>query len=194
MKYLEVKTSNTTQIVSTDDLKTHLRITFSQDDDYIDLLERAAVGMVEEYTNRFLLQTQLYQFGNKFSDLEILFKSPAMPNAVATPVALEYKSGGSWTSVSASDYEYVDAIQPARLYGGENWAAPTVDNIFQAWRLTYFVGYTAADDIPHALIQAIKITVADMYENRQSVIVGKIVSEIPKTAQYLMNPYKIQTL
>jgi hypothetical protein len=33
-----------------------------------------------------------------------------------------------------------------------------------------------------------------MYENRQSVIVGKIVSTIPKTAEYLMNPYKIQTL
>jgi len=194
MKYLEIKTPNTTQIVSTSDLKEHLKITFSDDDNYIDALESAAVGMVEQYTNRFLLQTQLYQYGNKFSDLEILFKSPAMPNAVATPVALEYKNGGSWASVTSTDYEYVNAIQPARLYAGENWSSPTTDDIFQAWRFTYFVGYASASDIPSALIQAIKITVADMYENRQSVIVGKIASEIPKTAEYLMNPYKIQIL
>ena len=31
-----------------------------------------------------------------------------------------------------------------------------------------------------------------MYENRQSVIVGKTVSEIPRTAQFLINPFKIQ--
>jgi hypothetical protein len=33
-----------------------------------------------------------------------------------------------------------------------------------------------------------------MYENRQSVVVGRIASRIPKTAEYLMNTLKVQTL
>ena len=37
MKYLEVVTYHATQIVSTADLKTHLRITFSDDDAYFDV-------------------------------------------------------------------------------------------------------------------------------------------------------------
>jgi hypothetical protein len=42
--------------------------------------------------------------------------------------------------------------------------------------------------------QAIKIMITDMYENRQSVIVGRIASSIPKTSQYLLDTIKIQTL
>ena len=42
--------------------------------------------------------------------------------------------------------------------------------------------------------QAVLITIADMYENRQSVIVGRIASSIPKTAQYLLDTLKIQTI
>jgi len=33
-----------------------------------------------------------------------------------------------------------------------------------------------------------------MYENRQSVIVGRIASSIPRTAQFLLDTLKIQTL
>jgi hypothetical protein len=33
-----------------------------------------------------------------------------------------------------------------------------------------------------------------MYENRQSVIVGRIASTIPRTAQYLLDTLKVQVL
>ena len=68
------------------------------------------------------------------------------------------------------------------------------DSAGEKYKVNYKVGYDSISDIPDPIIQAIKIMVSDMYENRQSVIVGKIVSEIPKTAEYLMQPYKIQTL
>lgn len=190
MKYLEVVTYHATQVVSTADLKTHLRITFSDDDTYIAGLERAAVNMIEEYCNIFLLPTTLQQYGQSFSDLNILYKSPV---TASLPV-VSYYSGGGWNTLAASEYEMVHLIKPARLYPADDSTLPNTDDVFQAWRIKYYAGYASASDIPSALIQAIKITVADMYENRQSVIVGKIVSEIPKTAQYLMNPYKIQTL
>ena len=190
IKYLEVSSYHNNQIVSTADLKTHLRITFSDDDDYLVALEGAAVRMVEEYTNLYLNRTTVIQYATNFSGLTILFKSPASDE----DHTLKYQTGSAWVTVDTSDYEFVNLIKPPRVYAGESWSVPSTDDVFQAWKFTYLAGYASTGDIPEALIQAIKIIVADMYENRQSVIVGKIVSEIPKTATYLMNPYKIQTL
>ena len=191
MKYLTIESYHNTQIVSTADLKTHLRITFTDDDSYIKMLERAAVRMVEEYTNRFLLPTECTQFGNCFSDLEILFKSPC--DGDIDPV-VSYRKDGSWSVISHSDIEYVYDLQPARCYAQPSFSPPGADDVFQAWKIFYTTGYKTIPVIPEALIQAIKIIVGDLYENRQSVIVGKMVSEIPKTSTYLMNPYRVQTL
>tara|TARA_R100001594_G_scaffold94682_2_gene128926 strand:+ start:1837 stop:2409 length:573 start_codon:yes stop_codon:yes gene_type:complete len=190
MKFLEVTSHHDTQIVSTADLKTHLRITFSDDDTYIAGLEKAAVHRIEEFTNTYLLETTLRQYGNRFSDLNILYKSPMK----ADSTTIDYRSSSAWVTLAAADYEVIHQIKPPRIYPAQDSTLPTTDDVFTAWRCSYTVGYAAASDIPDPIIQAIKIVVADMYENRQSVIVGKIVSEIPKTAQYLMNPYKIQTL
>jgi uncharacterized phiE125 gp8 family phage protein len=189
MKYLEVVAYHDTQVVSTADLKTHLRITFSDDDTYIAALEKAAVQRLEEFANIFLLETTLRQFGNTFNDLNILFKSPIKNGTFD----VKYKKDSSWVAFGSS-CELVQHIKPPRIYENDGVTIPDTDDVFQAWRADYIVGWGAIADIPDPIIQAIKITVSDMYENRQSVIVGKTVSEIPRTAQYLINPYKIQTL
>jgi uncharacterized phiE125 gp8 family phage protein len=193
MKYLEVVTPHEVTVVSTADLKTHLRITFSDDDTYIAACEAAAVRMVEEYTNLYLGTTSLVQYGNSFSDLKILYKSP-VSNTVSHLPTVSYYSGAAWNTLATTEYEFVPLIKPARLYPSDDSSLPSTDDVFQAWKISYYAGYATTTDIPQPLIQAVKIIVADMYENRQSVIVGKIVSTIPKTAEYLMNPYKIQTL
>jgi|TARA_R110000744_G_scaffold215564_2_gene334364 uncharacterized phiE125 gp8 family phage protein len=192
MKYYELLSHHNLQIVTTSELKTHLRITFNDDDNYIVDLEKAAVRMVEEFTNLFLLRTNGEQYGNTFNDLKILFKSPLMEDAATSRVS--YYQNGGWIVMPTIEREIVRAIKPSRVYATADFSNPTTDDVFQAWKINYNVGYNTIADIPQPLKQAIKIIVSDMYENRQSVIVGKIVSEIPRTAQYLMNPYKIQTL
>ena len=190
MKYLEILSYHNTQIVSTDELKTHLKITYNDEDNYIGSLEKAAVRSIEEFLNNFLLSTQLVQYGTVFNDLNILYKGPGETEEIT----VSYKSGGSWVSWgnANNNIEYVNKANPPRIYLLESTTLPTTDDIFQAWKAEYFVGYASASAIPQPIIQAIKITVADMYENRQSVIVGKTVSEIPRTAQFLINPFKIQ--
>ena len=193
MKYYEVIAYHNLQIVTTSELKTHLRITFSDDDNYIDDLEKAAVRMVEEFTNLFLLKTSGIQYGNTFNDLKILFKSPLYPDS-ETGARVSYYQNGGWITLPTIQREIVRAMKPSRVYTTADFSNPTTDDVFQAWKIDYTVGFPTIAEIPQPLKQAIKIIVSDMYENRQSVIVGKIVSEIPRTAQYLMNPYKIQTL
>lgn len=189
MKYLEIATPNTTQIVSTADLKEHLRITFSDDDSYIAALESAAKNTVENYCNIFLLETELVQYGFNFDDVSILFKSEILDGSVPE---LSVYSGGAW--VLQSGVEFITESKPPRLYKNNATLSTPDSNITQKYKVVYKVGYASVSDIPQGLIQAIKILVADMYENRQSVIVGKAASEIPKTAEYLMQQYKIQTL
>lgn len=193
MKYFELTDYHNTQIISTAELKSHLRITFSDDDLYISELEKAAVRRIEEFTNLFLGPTVGKQYGNTFEDLKILFKSPQL----ATPDFINkiyYFQNGAWVLLFPTEYQFIGGMKPARIYKSDLFSNPATDNVFNAWYSHYKIGYAIPADVPSPLKQAIKIMVADMYENRQSVIVGKIVSEIPKTAQYLMNPFKILTL
>ena len=193
MKYYEVLNYQNQPIVVLDELKQHLRITFNDDDNYIIELEYAARRMVEEFTNLFLLKTTGVQYGNTFNDLKILFKSPLFPDS-ETGARVSYYQNGGWITLPTIQREIVRAMKPSRVYTTADFSNPTTDDVFQAWKIYYTVGFPTIAEIPQPLKQAIKIIVSDMYENRQSVIVGKIVSEIPRTAQYLMNPYKIQTL
>lgn len=192
MKYFNLVSHHNQQIITVAELKTHLRITFNDDDIYIQELEKAAVRMIEEFANLFLRRTSGVQYGNCFSDLNILFKSPQHGPDYRADVS--YYKNGVWVLLPAIEYEYVPLIQPARIYGTSDFTNPQTDDVFQSWKVAYTLGYSDNDTIPNPLKQCIKIIVADLYENRQSVIVGKIVSEIPRTAQYLMNPFKIQTL
>ena len=189
MKYLEITSPNTDQIVTTSDLKEHLRITFSDDDNYINGLCIAAQNTLEKFCNIFLLETELTQYGFYICDLTILFKSQILKET--TPVLSVY-SGGAW--VSQTGIEFITESKPPRMYVNNVTLNTADSDVKQKFKVVYKVGYKTIADIPQPLIQAIKILVADMYENRQSVIVGKIVSEIPKTAEYLMQNYKIQTL
>jgi len=189
MKYLQIATKNSTQVVSTADLKEHLRITFTTDDNYIATLAMAAQETVEKFCNIFLLETECNQYGFDICDVEVLFKSPIL--STNTPV-LSVNQSAAW--VAQTGVEFITKAKPPRMYLNSTSIASPDNDITQKYKVNYKVGYDSASDIPTALIQAIKIIVADMYENRQSVIVGKVVSEIPKTAEYLMQNYKIQTL
>ena len=190
MKYLQVVSHHNIQIVSTADLKEHLRITFSDDDNYIEGLEKAAVHRIEEFCNIYLLETELIQYGFDINDVSILYKSPIAKSNV--PVLSVYQSA-SW--VAQTGVEFITQAKPPRMYINNTTIGTPDSDVKQKYKVEYKVGIARlASSLPEPLIQCIKIMVADMYENRQSVIVGKIVSEIPRTAQYLMNPYKIQTL
>lgn len=60
-----------------------------------------------------------------------------------------------------------------RIYQLASQSLPSADDVKQKYYAEYQVGWRTPNDVPEPLIQAIKIMVADMYENRQSVIVGK---------------------
>tara|TARA_R100001244_G_C5158264_1_gene130655 strand:+ start:241 stop:819 length:579 start_codon:yes stop_codon:yes gene_type:complete len=192
MRSYQIDTYPTTPVVTTTECKTHLRVDHSDDDTYIATLQKAATATAEGITNRFFIETTLIQYGDRWEDITHLFRSPG-----AGITNIKYMTGGVLSAAIASSiYLFDSSVEPPQisLKEGQSWPTDNDDEL-RTIKVTYKVGYgTAASSVPEGIKQAILIMVGDWYENRQSVIVGRVVNLIPKTAEYLLNQYKVQVL
>ena len=189
-KSFAVDIAASTAILTTAEAKTHLKVDTSADDTYIDNLISAATESAQIFTNRYFINTTLNQFGDTWNDLATLFKSK-----VSSVVHIKYYDNDNTqqtlaTSVYQKDLEH----QPARIGLKPNQSFPNLADRINAVECQYIVGYgSASSDVPEGIRQAVLLTVGNWYENRQNVVVGHSVNELPKSAQYLLEQFKIQT-
>jgi len=190
-KSFTVDTASTTAILTTAEAKQHLKVDTSADDTYIDDLVQAATESAQIFTNRYFTNTTLNQFGDNWSDLSTLFKSP-----VSSVVHIKYyDSNNTQQTLATSVYQKDLEHQPARIGLKPNQSFPALADRISAVECKYIVGYGAAtSDVPTAIKQAVLLTIGNWYENRQEVVIGRIASELPKSAQYLLEQYKVQTV
>lgn len=187
----EVVTKAAAEILTTSEVKTHLKVDTSADDTLIDNLIKAATESAQIFTNRYFIDTILSQYGDKWSDLDTLFKSP-----VSGLTRVEYYDTDDVLTTLASAVYTLDMVQqPARIGLNPNQSFPAVFDKLNTVSCTYTVGYgTSASDVPEGIRQATLLTIGNWYENRQNVVVGHSVNELPKSAQYLLEQFKVQTL
>ena len=181
----------TTAILTTAEAKTHLKVDTTADDTYIDNLVSAATESAQIFTNRYFINTTITQHGDTWSDIATLFKSKV--NSI-THIKY-YDSDNSLqtlaTSVWISDINH----QPARIGLKPNQSFPSLADRINAVNCKYVVGYgSAASDVPEGIREAVLLIVGNWYENRQEVVVGRIATELPKSAQYLLEQFKVQTV
>ena len=190
-KSYAVDIAASTAILTTAEAKTHLKVDTSADDTYIDNLISAATESAQIFTNRYFINTTLNQFGDTWNDLATLFKSK-----VSSVVHIKYYDNDNTqqtlaTSVYQKDLEH----QPARIGLKPNQSFPNLADRINAVECQYIVGYgSASSDVPEGIRQAVLLTVGNWYENRQNVVVGHSVNELPKSAQYLLEQFKVQTV
>ena len=186
-----------TWLVSLADAKEHLRIGHTDDDTYITRLTKAAQLVCEKLTGMvftpcdFIMQCDNWEQTKEIPEVSIVktithikYMDDADPSVQQTWADTNYQLANySQRSrialVDGEDYpDLRDGIGNIEIKFGAKpvWSANTL---------------TALSEVA---TQAVLITIADMYENRQSVIVGRIASSIPKTAQYLLDTLKIQTI
>ena len=184
-------TAATTAILTTAEAKQHLKVDTSADDTYIDDLVQAATESAQVFTNRFFISTTLTQHGDKWCDLSVLFKSP-----VSSTLHIKYyDSDNTIQTLSPSVYTTDLTHNPARVGLSPNQSFPALADRISAVECKYIVGYgSAASSVPTAIKQAVLLTIGNWYENRQQVVVGRTATELPKSAQYLLEQYKVQTL
>ena len=190
-KSFAVDIAASTAILTTAEAKTHLKVDTDADDTLIDNIISAATESAQIFTNRYFINTTITQHGDNWNDIATLFKSK-----VSSITHIKYFDSDNSeqtlaTSVWLSDINH----QPARIGLKPNQSFPSLADRINAVNCKYVVGYgSAASDVPEGIREAVLLIVGNWYENRQEVVVGRIATELPKSAQYLLEQYKIQTI
>jgi uncharacterized phiE125 gp8 family phage protein len=184
---VRVITQPTVEPVTLAEAKLHLRVTTSDEDALITSLISAARIYAENYTRRAFAQRTLELLLPNVPSCGVI----ELPQPPLRSVAwIKYiDADGVLQTIDAADYQ-VDMyrepglIKPSYL---ETWPVITRSD-FNALQVRYTAGYaeTGSPDsdadyranIPEAVKQWIKIRVGTMFEMREAVVVGTIVTDI----------------
>ena len=148
------------------ELKEHLRIDDSDEDDLIEDYRDTAERMVENELSISLQSQTLILRLDRFPAWKIPLPMP--PLISVTTVAYTDVNGDSQT-VSSSEYTVDTTSTPGNVHPafGESW--PSTCNISNAVVITYIAGFADAAAVPPEVRSAIMLVGGEGYENRERV-------------------------
>lgn len=188
-------------VVSLAEQKLYMRVDETADDTEITAAIAAATKEAEDFTRRaFITQQWRITFNAAPFDL---FTIPDVPRLIELPRPeiqsldkIETVAEDGTVSTFALTNVIVDInSQPGKvtLKPGSSW--PTGLQIIDAIRFEYTAGYgDTSVSVPLPIVQAIKKIASTMYEHREDVITGTIVSKIPQDSVQKLSPYRIMHL
>mgnify|MGYP003626356250 FL=1 len=186
---LKEVTLSTTPLFTTAEAKDFLKVDTTADDDLIDNLVFAATESCQIYTNQYFLKVTVEQYSDTWESMFTLYKSPV----TGITHIKYYDTADTEQTLDPSNYILDDVSKPARIGLAVDGTLPSLSDRINAVHVNYTVGYgTASTDVPDGIKSAVLITLANLYENRQSVITGRTATELPLSSQYLLDQYKIQ--
>ena len=98
-----------------------------------------------------------------------------------------YDQSNTQQTLSTNDYQ--TAIQ-GRPYSIQLTTVPQVYNRLEAMVIRFTLGYTNAAAVPEDIKTAIKTLIGTLYENRQTIVTGTQVNEVPDTYKFIMENYR----
>jgi len=173
-------------IITVADLKAHMRVTHTAEDTLISALRSAAISWVEEHCNIKLGSYTALGYLPGFYNSYI----PIGPVTAVTEVKYQTTADTDYTTdlttLVAGNW-FTDTIsQPARI------AFRDYPNVYEYALTPVVVSFTAGySTMPAPVLQAIRLLVAHMYENRQEEIVGTITTRLKFGLDALLNPFRI---
>ncbi len=191
----ELVTAPAEEPVSIVELKDHLAVTDSSFDSYVRMIGVAAREHVEQTTWRALVTQTWDQFFDCFGDPMCLRMPPLATGNGITSV--KYTAiDGTQKTVSSSIYETgnEDGIPSVRLAYNQTWPSDIrghPDSVVIRTIMGYGSTAGTADDVPEPLRHAIKLLAGDLYENRESIVTGQTVNNLP-TLKSLLAPYNVR--
>ena len=186
---LKEVTLSESPLFTTAEAKDFLKVDTTADDTLIDNLIKAATESCQIYTNQYFLNTVVEQYSDLWAEVYTLYKSPVS----SITYIKYYATNGDLVTLDDSNYILDDVSKPARIGLAVDATLPDLADRINAVHVRYTVGYgTASTDVPDGIKSAVLITLANFYENRQSVITGRTATELPLSSQYLLDQYKIQ--
>lgn len=172
--------------ITTAEAKSHLRVDSSDDDTLIASLVAAATSWVEEYTGRQLVTATYLLTLDSFPDGPIILPRPP---AISVTSITWTKSDETTDTVTSTDYvlDKSDDLSRHRIVLKDAFSWPSDTRDHAAVRVVYTAGYGAASAVPEVFKAAVKLVTANMYENRETLVVGTITSNLPTLETLLRN-------
>lgn len=168
--------------------KEHLRVDFDQDDDLIEAYLRSAQDHVERHTSRVLTPREMEFSCSGFPcgrDGSILI--PRDPITDVTAISYIDDTGVA-ADLIAADWRWSEAapdvVMPAF---GASWPSAAAEA--GSVRITFDAGYEAGL-CPGALEAAVRLMLGSLYGNRENVVTGVSVAELPGGVAALCAPYR----
>jgi uncharacterized phiE125 gp8 family phage protein len=182
------KTKPTVEPVTVEELRLHSVIDDDAADSYLESLLASATQRAETITGRQLTTATYYWTLDRFAPVLYVPRPPLQSvEAItyATTAALMGTVDESYYSVAASD-------DPGRITLAYGCSWPWVYPRPGAVCIEFVAGYgDTADDVPADIRHAIRLLAGWWYEQREDVIVGHIVAEVPGGVTDLLLSYRI---
>jgi uncharacterized phiE125 gp8 family phage protein len=167
---LKLITAPTNKPVTTSAMEAHLRSDLSDEITIVNAYIGAITEKAETYTRRALM-TQTWELVlDEFPKCGIVIPLPPLQSVTS----IKYlDDNGVEQTLSAADYKIDTDTEPARIYPayGKQW--PDTRNEINAVRIRFVCGYLTADAVPESVKAWIMLNVANLYENRETIVVGQ---------------------
>jgi uncharacterized phiE125 gp8 family phage protein len=169
--------------------KTHCRIptTYTAEDTYIDGLITSARVYLERRTGRQIVTATWNGFDDEFPEWEL--ELPRFPLASVTHVKY-YDSDGVLQTFDSAKYIVDTASQPGVIVPAPDQEWPDVQTDRRNAVEVRFIAGQAVASVPGDIKQLVKFLVAHLYENREPVNIGNIVTPIPFAVESMITALK----
>lgn len=180
---LKLKTAATTYPLTLTEVKQQLRLpeAYTAEDDALNWYIKAATAIAERETNRALISQTWELVLDRFPSWCI----ECSKNPVISVESIKYiDTAGDEQTLDATNYIVDTKREPWRLTPayGQSW--PSTQNRVNAVTITFTAGYASAAAIPENITQGMRLIIGDMYRNRENIVIGRIVADIPRNAIY----------
>ena len=167
---LRVVTPATGLIMSLDDAKAHLRVTWNDEDDLIQSLIKTAQSVVENWTQRRYMAQTLEWVTDAWSDPMVLPVAPGAGSTAASIVSVTYAtSDGSSQILSPTLYWDRPAGETRALvrrwFQMYPWLGDAAERVVIRFSIT-----GDATTVPPGAIHAMKLLISHFRENREAVV------------------------
>ena len=156
---------------------------------YITSLIGVATNVVEQFTRRRLI-TQTY---NIYYDEFPPYMDLQVGNVASVTHVKYYDTDNTLQTLDTSQYDVDIRVKPGRIYQAEDGNFPDTYERANSVEVEFVVG-SAASDVEDAIKQAMYIVIGRYYENRQDVVMGTQVNELPLMVEHLLTPYRLLEL
>lgn len=165
---------------------THLHV--SGQDSYVTTLIKVARMSIERYLQRTLCTTTYKAYADNWESVMTL----PFPTLQSVTSVKYYNTEGTLTTLSTSNYWVVTTDDPGCIVRKYDVTYPELqDGRPDAIEIIYVAGYGAAEAVPEDIKHAMKLLIANYYENRGDIVVGTSATRIPNYITDLIHSYKI---